>query len=499
MTSLLVLLLTVSTTPAQVPDESADEAPAAEAPAQAAPAAPAAGPPPADVVLQWNEVALQAIKTARTPPPLAARNLAMVHTAIYDAVNGITHTHQTYRVSVNPSGPTCLRTAAAIAAHRVLVSLYPGQVESFDTALDTSLEAIEDGEKKTAGARLGQQVAEDILAWRAGDKSDRPIAYTPRVAVGSWRPTPPGYKAAMLPHWRYVTPFAMTSTRPFQPPAPPALDSEVYTRDFNEVKMLGARQSTVRTPEQTVIALFWDDSEGTVTPPGHWNRVAQAAARQRRLTLPETARLFALLNISLADAAILCWECKFQNAFWRPVTAIHEADRDGNPATLPDAEWMSLLTTPPFPSYTSGHSTFSGAAAAALIRFFGSDEVPFTLVSDGTPDAPRTYRGFWQAAEEAGRSRIFGGIHYQFENREGLASGRALGEWVVANVLQPLDSAPQSQTAEKRLVPVPAYRRPAVQPGAPFHLAIGRGAPAAADLRDEREGRRRYSILEAQP
>lgn len=237
-----------------------------------------------------------------------------------------------------------------------------------------------------------------------------------------------------------MSPFAIPVTRDFLPTAPPALNSAAYTQAWREVRDLGRRDSTMRTPEQTTIALFWDDSEGTVTPPGHWNRIAQTVSRQRDLSLADNARLFALLNISLADAGIACWEGKFGYNYWRPITAIHEAELDGNPDTAPDRSWQSLLTTPPFPSYASGHSTFSGAAATALARFFGTDAIRFRIGSEGTPDVTRTYEGFWAAAQEAGRSRIYGGIHYEFDNQEGLRCGRELADFIAQRYLVPVGS-----------------------------------------------------------
>ncbi len=403
----------------------------ATAPAQA----PAA--PPRDVVLVWNVAALRAVRAERTPPPQVARHLAMLHVAIYDAVNAVHPTHRFYRFPTAVTGPTSPEAAAAVAAHRVLVELYPRQVEACDAALDETLAALPDGEAKDAGVDLGQSVAEKVLAWRRNDGSNRPLRHPGSTGVGLWRPTPPGYLPALLPQWRFVTPFAMRGTDQFPQVDPPPLTSREYAAAFNEVKALGERNSTVRTPDQTVIAWFWNDDLGTGTPVGHWNRIAQVVARDRGLGLADNARLFALLNITLADAAILCWECKFRYSLWRPVDAIREADRDGNPATEPDPAWTSLLTTPPFPSYTSGHSSFSGAGATALALFFGTDEMRFRVGSDGLPGVMRTYPGFWAAAEEAGRSRIYGGIHYDFDNREGLAAGNALAAYVAGNFLLP--------------------------------------------------------------
>jgi membrane-associated phospholipid phosphatase len=249
----------------------------------------------------------------------------------------------------------------------------------------------------------------------------------------------------------------MTSAGQFPPADPPPLTSREYAAGFNEVKALGGRDSAARTADQTVIAWFWNDAEGTATPVGHWNRIAQVVARDRGLGLADNARLFALLNITLADAGILCWECKFRYSYWRPVTAIREADRDGNPATDPDPTWISLLTTPNFPSYTSGHSSFSGAAATALALFFGTDEVRFRVGSDGLPGVVRGFPGFWAAAEEAGRSRIYGGIHYDFDNREGLASGNALAAYVAGNFLLPRGRQ-EATTALRAPVLRPAIR-----------------------------------------
>jgi hypothetical protein len=393
--------------------------------------------PKSDVVLKWNEVILHAIKADRTPPPAAARNLAIVHAAIYDAVTAIDGTHRAYRVDVRPEGAASVEVAAAIAAHRALVELYPRQVEAFDAALDAILENVPDGPAKEGGVKLGQRVAEEILTWRAEDGSRRRIRYVPRTDPGLWRPTPPGERAALLPQWRYVTPFAISRVDPFLPVTPTALTSAAYTEAFREVKDLGGRDSDARTAEQTLIAWFWDDGEGSVTPPGHWNRIAQTVSRQRSLSMADNARLFALLNISMADAAILCWEGKFRFRYWRPITAIREADRDENPDTAPERGWESLLTTPPFPSYPSGHSTFSGAAATALARFFGTDAIRFTIGSEGVPGVTRTFPGFWAAAQEAGRSRIYGGIHYEFDNREGLRTGRDLADSIARNFLLP--------------------------------------------------------------
>jgi membrane-associated phospholipid phosphatase len=391
-----------------------------------------------DMVLRWNWAALEAIRADATPPPVAARNLAMVHVAIYDAVNAIRRTHQVFRFPAVAAPAASPEAAAASAAHSVLVALYPRQRAYFDHVLRKSLAEVPPGPGRDDGMDLGRFVAGKVLAWRQDDGADRATGrYTPRPIPGVWRPTPVGFRPALLPQWGMVSPFAIRKGTQLRPLGPPALTSAAYTAAFREVKLLGGRDSKARTADQTQIAYFWADGAGTVTPPGHWNQLAQAVARQRGNTLAENARLFALLNVSLADAGILCWVIKFTHGFWRPVTAITQADEDGNPDTDPDPDWLPLLETPPFPAYTSGHSTFSGAAAAVLAHCFGTDHVAFEATSEGTPGVRRSYRGFWAAAEEAGQSRIYGGIHWQFDNMDGLAIGRHLGEYVCRNFLQP--------------------------------------------------------------
>jgi hypothetical protein len=383
-----------------------------------------------DAVLQWNEHALEAIRRDRTAPPVAARNLAILHGAIADAVNVIYQTHRPYRVRLRATQNIEPDVAVAVTAHRVLAGIYPRQRGRLDRLLDRALAAVPAGDAKSRGVKLGRHVADRYLAWRRDDTIPRTTTYRPSRTVGLWRPTPPGHASALLPSWSETPPFGVRSVRAFRPVAPPELTSAEYAEDFNEVKRLGGRDSLKRTAEQSIIAWFWEGGSGTCTPPGQWNQIAQevSLAQEQPLTLAENARLFALLNIALADAGIVCWDCKYHFRLWRPVTAIHEADRDDNPDTHRDARWESLLVTPAFPSYTSGHSTFSGAASTILAKFFGTDGVRFTVGSDSLPGTQRSYPGFDNAAREAGRSRIYGGIHYECDNCEGLALGRAVAE-----------------------------------------------------------------------
>jgi hypothetical protein len=390
------------------------------------------------MVLRWNSVTLDTIRAAHTPPPLAARNLAMVHIAIYDAVNAVSRTHQVFRVETLPARNTSPEAAAAAAAYQVLSAIYPRQRELFDRAMNKSMAEIPPGPARDEGLDLGRFVADRILAWRRDDGADRAAGrYRPAATPGVWRPTPAGFKDALFPSWGMVEPFAIRKGAVLRPVGPPHLTSAAYTAAFREVKLLGGKYSRARTADQTQVAYFWADGEGTVTPPGHWNVIAQQVAGQRKNTLAENARLFALLNVSLADAGIICWVIKFTHGFWRPVTAIAQADEDGNPDTEPDPDWTPLLETPPFPAYISGHSTFSGAAAEVLASFFGTDKIAFEATSEGMRGVTRSFPGFRAAAAEAGQSRIYGGIHWQFDNMDGLAVGRHLAEHVCQRFMVP--------------------------------------------------------------
>jgi hypothetical protein len=388
-----------------------------------------------DPVLQWNEAALQAIKAEKTPPPVAARYLAILHVAMFDAVNSVRREYKPFEVDKTAPAGTSQEAAAAGAAHRVLTALYPKRSALFDKLLDKT---AGDGESAERGLVLGRYVGKEILAWRAEDKSDEEVRYVVGREPGQWRPTPPEYAKPLVPQWPNLTCFALRRGFQFRSDGPPKMTDKAYTDAFNEVKRLGRKTGSDRSRDQTEIAHFWADGEGTITPPGHWNRIAQDVSRKKRLSLSENARLFGLLNVALADVGIACWDCKYHYSLWRPVHAIREADRDGNPDTAPDRDWEPLLITPPFPSYTSGHSSFSSAGATILAGYFGTDEYRFETTSDGLPDVTRKFNGFWAAAEEAGMSRIYGGIHYQFDNTDGLRCGKMVGEHVLKTCMRPV-------------------------------------------------------------
>jgi len=380
-----------------------------------------------DVVTDWNTAALDAIR-AGTAPPIASRSLAILHVSIYDAVNGIARTNEPYLVQSSASASASREAAASAAAHKALVNLFPAAASSFDALHTAILAGIPNGPQKTAGIVWGEFVANQILAARPTDGSHAIVPPPGGSGPGVWVPTPPAFAPYLLPQWGFVVPFGMSSSSQFRPPGPPSLDGEQYAADYNEVKELGAAVGSTRTVEQTQIALFWADGAGTETPPGHWNSIAQIIAAGQGNTLEENARLFALLNIAMADAAICAWDAKYTFHFWRPVTAINFAE--------PDLIWASFIVTPPFPDYVSGHSTFSGAAATVLALFYGTEDLPFTAGSDSLSGVYRSFPTCLDAAEEAAVSRLYGGIHFRSANEDGLQAGISIGEWTDSHYLQ---------------------------------------------------------------
>ncbi|HEX4966516.1 MAG TPA: vanadium-dependent haloperoxidase [Thermoanaerobaculia bacterium] len=391
----------------------------------------------ADVVTDWNGILLDAVRAEKSVPPHASRAMACVNVSIFEAVNGILGLYEPYSLT-DPAPPGASpEAAAAAAAYQSLSQLFPAQRKVFDAALKASLSAIPEGPSKEAGIAWGLKVADAIIALRADDGATREVNPRYPSGAGWWTPTPPDFASGLLPNWAGVKPWAMANGSQFRPPPPPALGSADYLKAFSEVARLGRIDSPSRSKEQSQIALFWADGSGTSTPPGHWLLVALRLASQRNLTLHESSRLFALLSMAMADAAIVSWDSKYHYDHWRPVTGIRHAELEGNGGTRASPPWVPFIATPPFPSYTSGHSTFSGSASRILELFFGTDAVLFSLVSEGLPGVERFFASFSQAAEEAGQSRIYGGIHWQYDNQAGLASGRALGDHVFHSRLRP--------------------------------------------------------------
>jgi len=387
-----------------------------------------------DPVLYWNSVMLDAIRASATPPPVATRVIAMMHTAIFDAVNASNGgVYQSYSLDPNVKAWANADAAAAVAARSVLLATLPGQASYINQKFDLVMGGLPDQPAVALGASLGGQAADAVIARRTGDGAAASVTYTYGANPGDYQATPPGYAAPALPQWGAVDPWTMTSSDQFRAAPPPALDSAAYAAAFEEVKAYGAANSAVRTADQTEIANFWIDGPGSATPPGHWLAIAQNIAEGRSDSTIANARLFSLLAISVADAAIAAWNTKYEYSVWRPITAIHNADSDGNDATVADSFWQPLIPTPNHPSYVSGHSSFSGAAAALLAGFYGTDSFNFCASSETDASLVRCFDSFWAAAQEGGMSRIYGGIHWQFDNQDGLALGRNVANWVLAH------------------------------------------------------------------
>ena len=437
-----------------------------------------------DIITNWNATALNAVREWTTvdndpyegrivpsAPPRVARNLAMIHTAMFDAYAAIEGGFETYLPSLAPPVDASASAAAVEAAFTVSTALYPDadSMAIWNAARRESMAEIEAEAGLEAGVAFGREVGMRMLAERERDGSSDPLESRLQpigdgddggevafewlksglqLEPGVWQRTFPGYLPPLLPHWVDVEPFVVDDVTVFRPEAPPPLTSEAYAESIDEVMRLGGLESDIRTADQTEVAIFWADGGGTFTPPGHWNQIAADVLLTQQRTTLENARVFAVLNLALADAGIASWDAKYHYDLWRPIDAIQRAGDDGNPLTRPDEDWRPLLITPPFPTYTSGHSTFSGAADAVLTRLLG-DDIGFSSQSDAfaspgqkpldpTLIVTRYFASFTAAAEEAGKSRIYGGIHFDFDNTAGLQAGRAVGTEVVRTQLRPV-------------------------------------------------------------
>ncbi|MCA1579950.1 MAG: phosphatase PAP2 family protein [Acidobacteria bacterium] len=447
----------------------------------------------ADEILRWNEIAINASGLDHTAvlagenrvfgeqfgPGRAARAMAIVHVAIFDAVNSIAGGYKSYSGIGRAPGGASMEAAVAQAAHDTLSSLYPSQAPTLDDLLTEDLDRIRDGRSLSRGVEVGRRAAAAILAKRADDHSQHPedrmgIEFLPNEDAGKWRQDPISQAPIALgSHWGGVTPFVMRSGSQFRVPPPPAMDSAAYAAAFNEVKSVGGdgiTTPTIRTPDQAFAAVYWayDGTPSLCAPPRLYNQITTQIADQQGTNDPAAlARLLALVNVSMADAGIAAWESKFFYQFWRPVTGIREADAgtgttgagDNNPATSGDRTFSPLGApasnlhgpnfTPPFPAYPSGHATFGGALFETLRNFYRRDRIAFTFVSDefdgvtidnkGAVRAlvPRSFSSLSEAEEENGESRIYLGIHWSFDKTEGIAQGRRIAEYVFKNAFIP--------------------------------------------------------------
>jgi hypothetical protein len=392
-----------------------------------------------NAVIDWNLQALDATRLARNPPPHSALYLATFHIAIFDTVNGITHGYHGWLVNDPAPAGANVDAAVASAAITVLNGLWTWtNPRTLKVAYDKALAAIPDGQSKTDGIAWGKKVAEAVLAKRADSGYNKPIPgkYS-SSEPGKWRETPSAFRPPTLPFWGKVTPFVITSQSQFRAPPPYTIGSKEYADEIAYVNRVGARDGADRTEYETLTTPFWSDDLGTATPPGHWNVIAEDVAKRKNLSVLETARLFALLNIAEADTGISIWETKFFYSTWRPENAIREMDASLNPNAKPNPDFIPNLASPSFPAYVSGHSGFSAAAARTMALFFGTDEIPFSVGSDGLPGVVHTFAKLSDAQHEAGMSRVWGGIHTMADNLEGQKEGVEVADWVYSHALLP--------------------------------------------------------------
>jgi hypothetical protein len=391
---------------------------------------------PVNPVIEWNRTLLAIVRTPGAQPPTihSTRNFAILHAAIFDAVNNIDRSYEPYAVRLSHNSRHASTQAAADqAAHDVLVSLYPAFAAQLDSELQQDIDQIPYGHERSDGIEVGKEVAAAILDLRENDGSAVTVpAFVPTTEAGTYQLTPPNFAPADFLQWSGVTPFALAKANEFRPGPPPQLTSDDYTHSFDEVKSLGIINSSTRTPDQTQIGNFWN---GNIQD--FWNEIAQTAALTDHLDLVQSAHLFAVMNISVADTVIAFFDAKYTYILWRPVTAIQMASIDDNPNTIADPTWVPLpIKTAADPSYPGAHSAISFSAAEALRLSLG-DRITLDVTSESLPGITRHFTSFSAAAEEAGLSRIYAGQHFRFDHIAGKRLGQQVSDSVLSTILHP--------------------------------------------------------------
>lgn len=387
----------------------------------------------ADVVTDWNDKAVAFAVSRNMGPPPAERIMAMTHLAMFDAVNSIEHKYRPYLVQLTVTATASKQAAAATAAGTVLAGVDPRGQAEMNAALIAYLASIPDSADKAEGVKLGEAVAARILEARANDGASAPDTYRPRTKAGIYVPTAP----TAVPQWPGVKPFALTSASQFRPAAPIALDSEEWAANYNEIKDLGGRDSTKRSARQTEDARFWLAIDGRTYYP-----VITAIVEGKKLSVIDSARLFALTAVARADALIAVFDAKYQYEFWRPVTAIRNGDLDGNAATDRDGAWQPIDATPMHPEYPCAHCISSASLAGVVLAVFGTADIP--EVSMGSPTLPGVIHHWTNVrafTDEVSQARILAGFHYRFSTKVGRDMGYKIGEYVVNNFMQPVTTA----------------------------------------------------------
>ncbi len=385
----------------------------------------------ADAVTDWNAIMQATVATSNAF--VQARSAAIVQLAVFDAVNSINGRYRPYLAIISAPPGASSEAAAVAAAHRTLVTLYPGSAAVLDVAQAVSLSAISDGQAKTDGVAVGEAAASAILARRANDGSGLVVPYTPGSDPGDWQPTPPALAPALLSGWGQVTTFGILNGAQFRSAPPPLLGSARYARDFNEVKLVGDVNSSVRPQDRTNVARFYIIAAVQV-----YNPAARQVSIAQKKNLPQNAHDFALLAMGICDGLISSMETKYYYNRWRPVTAIRAADTDGNPSTGPDTGWLPLIITPPFPSYPSAHASAGGAARRILERLYGKDGFLITLTSPTAPNVTLYYTAWKQITDDIDDARIFGGIHFRYDQEGGALQGWKVGSYILETQLLPL-------------------------------------------------------------
>jgi hypothetical protein len=390
----------------------------------------------ADAVVDWNIITGQTIPFATRPGGAPGLDYAMVHAAIHDAVQAYDQRFEPYAVEITGASGSPV-AAIAKAAHDVLVARFPAQTASLDATYNAYLASHGGLSQNDPGVSVGQLAAAAIIALRANDGSwpANPPVFNGGTAPGEWRPTPPGFAPMAVAWLGAVTPFTLKDSTQFRVnQAPPDLSSRKYAEDYNEVKALGALTNSARTLEQTDLAYFYADNHFLL-----WNRGLQGIANTYLDNMGDSARLFALCSLAMADAVITSWDSKLYYNFWRPVTAIQQGDNDFNPSTQGDPAWLPLIVTPPYPDYTSGANSLSGAATRMLHHFFGGDRLTFTLTSN-TPQViqkTRTYNRLSDAADDIVDARIYLGIHFRFADDVARDQSEHVSNWAFGHFLKP--------------------------------------------------------------
>ncbi len=389
-----------------------------------------AGSAGADVITDWNQTAIAVMKTANVAGNPWTRNMAMVHVAMSDAVNSVQGRYARYVAKGELARDASAEAAASAAARQILTQLYPNQKAAIDDAHAKSIAGIPEGPAKTAGIALGEQIAALVQADRATDGTSAPDTYRPITTPGVWIPTAP----PIFAQYAQAKPWVLRSADQFRPGPPPQLTSTVYARDYNETKNLGGVRSTARTQEQTDAVKFW--TQQNISPA--WQEAARQISAAKGLGLADNARLFALLNMGMANTFINDWDAKFTYNFWRPVTAIRNGDTDGNDATERDPGWTPLNATPMHPEYPSQAAIVAGSSAAVIeLVVPGAAALSFTVTDLADPKLTRKFTSITQLANEQCDVRVWGGIHYRNSLEVGMDMGRKMSAYLVESSLKP--------------------------------------------------------------